>query len=112
MAFSWTDTITTSVTYIKAIHFSELQTNIDWLNDNPGCASNNSVDNTSDNGTVDSGDDTVVNASQYLSYDSGDDGTVDSGDYSSDDIDENYEADAVENSYVCGVNDYLVNATN
>jgi hypothetical protein len=79
MAFSWSESITTSVTYIKVIHYSELQTNIDWLNDNRGCAANNSVDNTSDDGTVDTGDDVTINATADSGYDS----SQDSPDYSS-----------------------------
>ena len=89
MAFSWAESIVTGTTYIKASHPQELQTNIDWLNDNPGCASNNSVDNTSDNGTVDTGDDVTVNAIADSSYDSGRNGSVDSGQNSGADSGEN-----------------------
>ena len=76
MAFSWVESIVTGTTYIKASHPQELQTNIDWLADNRGCGANNSVDDTSANGTVDTGDDVTINATADSGYDNGDDGSV------------------------------------
>jgi hypothetical protein len=81
MGFTWSETITTGVTEIKAIHWSELQTNIDFLKDNPsGCGTNNtSVDAVAD-ATVDANDNSSANGSANTSIDSGQSPTSNSSD--------------------------------
>jgi hypothetical protein len=84
MGFTWSETITTGTTEIKAIHWSELHANIDFLKNNPsGCGTNNtSVDATAD-ATVDAGDNASVNSGANSSVDSGDNSAADSGQNSS-----------------------------
>jgi hypothetical protein len=77
MGFVWNETIVAEETLIDTTHWEELQDNIDYLNDTPGCPSNNSSVDTSKNITVDSGDNTTVHSSENSNYDSGDDGSYD-----------------------------------
>lgn len=84
MGFTWSETITTGTTEIKAIHWTELHTNIDFLKDNPsGCVTDNtSVDAVAD-ATVDTGDNASVNSGANSSVDSGDNASANSGQNSS-----------------------------
>lgn len=81
MAFTWSETITTSVTEIKAIHWAELHTNIDFLKDNPsGCG----TDNTSVDAIADATVDSTDNASANSGANSGVDYSANNYVYSSD----------------------------
>jgi len=81
MAFSWSETVTTGATEIKASHWQELQDNTDYLNDNPGCGTNNSSVDAAADATVDASADATINAIADSSADSGKDSTVDVNDH-------------------------------